>query len=553
MTNEQIAQTLEQYGKLLELSGESAFRVRAYGRAADAIRHLGQPLKVFAQSGELTDISGVGAGIAAAINEILTTGRYAPFEELKQITPVTLLDIVEIPGVGVKTVAKLYTDLGITNLTELENGLASGNVAAQKGLGPKTADRIQAGIEQLKRRTGRYLLGTARPISLAIERDLSASAEEARASIAGSVRRMNETVGDIDIVFVPDDTQSAMQAVESVSQLSEIEQIDEMTIRGRAVYGIGVHIILSSKETFGTDLVRATGNAEHVSLLRHLPDAATEESIYQANGLPWIPPELRQGIDEFELAKYGKLDSLVSVAHINGEFHSHSTWSDGSYSIVDMASAAKNRGYQFLGISDHSKSLGVANGLDPERIALQRNEIKEAQVTSGIRLFASCEVEVNRKGELDFDDDVLSNLDLVIASTHSGLRQPREQLTERLSRVLKNPNVDIIAHPSGRLLEQREGGDFDWDVIFPLAAKTGTALEINSDPARLDLNAELARQALAAGCLLTINCDAHHPDSFANIEYGVAVARRASATPENILNCWSLSRISDWLSSRGKR
>lgn len=553
MTNDEVASVLEQYGKLLEISGESAFRVRAYSRAADEIRHIREPLTFYAQERKLTDITGVGAGLAAAIEELLSTGQYRPFEDLKQTTPASLLEIVEIPGVGVKTVSKLYADLGITSLSELETALSSGAVAAQKGFGPKTAERIQAGIEQMKRRTGRFLLGTARPISLALERELKQANPTSRVSVAGSVRRMEETVGDVDLIVATEDFDSVEASARSLLQLSNVERDDPSNLRGRAPYGIGVHITLTKPSGFGATLLRATGNDQHLTLLGEIPDADSEEEIYASKGLPWIPPELRQGIDEFALAESGGLDSLVTVDAINGEFHSHSTWSDGSFSIADMAIAAKRRGYRFLAISDHSKSLGIANGLDRERINLQHSAIKAAQDATGIKLFASCEVEVDRSGNLDFEDDVLDGLDIVIASTHSGLRQSREHLTERLIRVLENQNVDIIAHPSGRLLEQREGGDFDWQQILTLAAQTGTALEINADPARLDLGAELARRALAAGCLLTINCDAHHPESFANIEYGVAVARRAGATSDRILNCWPVADIERWLANRGKR
>ncbi|MFL5761713.1 MAG: helix-hairpin-helix domain-containing protein [Thermomicrobiales bacterium] len=553
MTNDEVASVLEQYGKLLEISGESAFRVRAYSRAADEIRHIREPLTFYAQERKLTDITGVGAGLAAAIEELLSTGQYRPFEDLKQTTPASLLEIVEIPGVGVKTVSKLYADLGITSLSELETALSSGAVAAQKGFGPKTAERIQAGIEQMKRRTGRFLLGTARPISLALERELKQANPTSRVSVAGSVRRMEETVGDVDLIVATEDFDSVEASARSLLQLSNVERDDPSNLRGRAPYGIGVHITLTKPSGFGATLLRATGNDQHLTLLGEIPDADSEEEIYASKGLPWIPPELRQGIDEFALAESGGLDSLVTVDAINGEFHSHSTWSDGSFSIADMAIAAKRRGYRFLAISDHSKSLGIANGLDRERINLQHSAIKAAQDATGIKLFASCEVEVDRSGNLDFEDDVLDGLDIVIASTHSGLRQSREHLTERLIRVLENQNVDIIAHPSGRLLEQREGGDFDWQQIFTLAAQTGTALEINADPARLDLGAELARRALAAGCLLTINCDAHHPESFANVEYGVAVARRAGATSDRILNCWPVADIERWLANRGKR
>jgi DNA polymerase (family X) len=314
--------------------------------------------------------------------------------------------------------------------------------------------------------------------------------------------------------------------------------------------GVEVDVYWSEPDRFGTDLIRATGSDSHLSLLgSDLPVASNEAAVYDALGLPWIPPELRQGTNEIERA--AEIPGLVEVADINGEFHCHTTWSDGSVSVAEMAAAAAARGYQFLGISDHSYGLGVANGLTPERLQAQRVEIDAVNAAGTIRLFASAEVEVHRDGRLDHDAATLAWLDVVIASLHVGLRQPREEVTERLLNTLANPNVDIIAHPSGRLIEQRDGGDFDWDRVFGTAAATGTALEINADPARLDLTSANAERALAAGCLLTINCDAHSPGGFDLMVYGVAVARRAWARPERILNCWSVDRIEAWLANRG--
>jgi DNA polymerase (family 10) len=243
---------------------------------------------------------------------------------------------------------------------------------------------------------------------------------------------------------------------------------------------------------------------------------------------------------------------LITASDILGEFHCHTTWSDGSLPVDRMVDAAKRHGYRFIGISDHTRSLGVANGLTVERLLDQRIDIDEANRASGIRVFASAEVEVSRDGRLDFDDETLAGLDVVIASTHVGLRQPKEELTKRLLGVLENPNVDIIAHPSGRLLERREPGDFDWERVFETAARTGTALEINADPARMDLKPELARQAIAAGCLLTINCDAHNPDGWNNLEYGIANARKAGVRSDQVLNCWPVERIDEWRLARGK-
>jgi DNA polymerase (family 10) len=312
--------------------------------------------------------------------------------------------------------------------------------------------------------------------------------------------------------------------------------------------GQAADVYLSQPVAWGTTLLRATGTAEHLERLGSIPDqAATEEEVYAGHGLPFIPPELRSGREEFE--RFAEIESLVTLGDIQGEFHTHTTWSDGAASVREMADAAAARGYSLLGITDHSQGLAVAGGLDVERLRLQRIEIDEANRETAVRLLAGAEVEVHRDGSLDFDDETLAGLDVVVASLHSGLRQPQDELTARLIRVLENPNVDIIAHPSGRLIERREGGDFEWDRVFAIAAQTGTALEINADPARLDLDPAHAETASQAGCLISINCDAHHPSGFSLMEYGVAMARRAWLKPDRILSCWSPARIVEWLSS----
>jgi len=310
-------------------------------------------------------------------------------------------------------------------------------------------------------------------------------------------------------------------------------------------------VFLVPPSTWGSALVRATGSMAHVAQLGSFAvDFPTEQGVYDAVGLPWIPPEIRSGDDEF--TRTNEIGDLIGLTDIRGEFHCHSTWSDASASILDMAEAAAARGYEFLSISDHSHGLGIAGGLDPERLRQQRLEIDDVNRKISVRVLAGAEVEVHRDGALDFDFDTLAGLDVVVASLHSGLRQPRDEITQRLVRTLDNPNVDIIAHPSGRLIEQREGGDFDWDTVFAEAAQTGTALEINADPARLDLDPHLARRAAAAGCLITINCDAHSQRGFELMEYGIAMARRAWLKPADVLNCGTSDQVIDWLTGRDR-
>lgn len=552
-TNAAAADTLDDYAVLLELSGESPFRVRAYQRAAESIRGLDRPLAELATEGRLLRVPGIGAGIAAALTELLATGRFPPLDDLRRQIPLSLLEVLRVPGVGAKTATRLYRELGVVDLETLAAAVDSGRLRTLPGMGGKSEERIRAGIESVKRRSDRLRLGTAFPRGTAFVTALQRLFPNRPAALAGSAQRLHETVGDLDVVVGANDPAGTLDAVAAMPQLGEVRDRGTSSLRAVLAGGIPIDVYVVDPRRFGTELVRATGSDAHLRLLGdHLPDATTEEAVYATLGLPLIPPDVRVGRDEFAWARTGHLDRLVTSTQIRGEFHSHTTWSDGTASVLDMAAAAHAAGYEFLGISDHSRGLGVANGLDAARLAAQRHEIDAANRAAGLRLFAASEVEVSRDGRLDFDDATLAGLDVVIASLHSGLRQPREDLTARLVGVLRNPHVDIVAHPSGRLIEQREGGDFDWDHVFAVAAETATALEINADPARLDLSDDLAPRALAAGCLLTINGDAHHPDGLAHLDYGLAIARRAGATASHVLNCWPVPDIERWLTDRSR-
>jgi DNA polymerase (family 10) len=409
---------------------------------------------------------------------------------------------------------------------------------------------MRSGIEALQRRSGRIPLGVALPAARAFMSAFSVQRPQDLIDLAGSARRWEVTVGDLDFIVGSTDFGATEGAISSLAMVADAQRTGEQSLRVLLASGLAADIFLSRPEAWGTSLLRATGNALHLEHLGAIPDqAATEEDVYASRGLPFIPPELRSGGDEF--VRVSEISSLMTVSDINGEFHAHTTWSDGAASVRQMAEAAAARGYSLLGITDHSQGLAVAGGLDQHRLQLQRREIEEANIDANLRLLAGTEVEVHRDGSLDFSDETLSGLDVVVASLHSGLRQSRDEITARLIRVLQDQNVDIIAHPSGRLIERREGGDFDWDRVFAVAAQTGTALEINADPARLDLDPVHAYRASHAGCLITINCDAHHPTGFSLMEYGVAMARRAWLKPDQVLNCWSPARIVEWFSSRG--
>jgi DNA polymerase (family X) len=550
LSNAEIASRLERHGRLLEISGESPFRTRAYARVAETLRTYPERLSDVAREGRLRAIPGVGEGIAASIEQLIATGRFAAHDDLVRQVPESLLELTGVPGVGPKTALRLHSELGVVDLPSLEAALVAGQIAATKGLGRRIEATIRSGLESIQRRSGRIPLGVALPIARAAMGAFERASPADTIHLAGSARRWEETVGDLDFVVASADPESSFTRLASLPMVAGASRTGAHAARLALAGDIDADVFFADVASLGSTLLRATGNAEHLARLGKIGDAATEEEIYATRGLPWIPPELRSGGEEFE--RWSEIQSLVRDGDINGEFHAHTKWSDGSATIAAMADAAIDRGYTFLGITDHSHGLGVAGGLDVQRLTAQRVEIEAVQAEEhrSIRLLAGAEVEVHRDGRLDYDDETLARLDVVVASLHSGLRQPREELTARLERVLRNPNVDIIAHPSGRLIERREGGDFDWNRVYATAARTGTALEINADPARLDLNAEHAARARAAGCLIAINCDAHHPSGFSLIEYGVAVARKAWLQPRHILNCWSRDDVLSWLADR---
>ncbi|CAN5781072.1 DNA polymerase/3'-5' exonuclease PolX [soil metagenome] len=548
-TNSEIAEILTQHADLMEIAGENRFRVNAYRRAARAIK---AHERAVANEPDLTAIDGVGAGIAAVVNEILDTGQYSDFEELQEALPGSLLTMLDIPGLGAKRVHRFYRELNITSVGELEEAAIGERLRTLKGVGPKAEEQILEGIAFLRTRTDRFSIGLALPLAERLCARITA-ATGARVEIAGSVRRMAETVGDINLLVVADKPSPVLGAVEDLEDVAGVvtSDVDRGTFKLHP--GPELRVLVASANRAGTAWIEATGSQDHLNVLggpESLPDAATEEECYAALGMEWIPPELRENTGELEAAREGNLPTLVALSDMRGDLHLHTTWSDGSGSILDMATAAASIGYEYLAICDHSGGLGIANGLDAARLAEQRIEIDGLRSDAPVRLLAGSEVEVHRDGRLDFEDDVLAGLDLVVASLHSGIRQDRETITERICRTLANLHVDIVVHPTGRLIERRQGADYDWDAVYEAAKKSSTALEINADSARLDMREEHARKAFQSGCLISIDSDAHHPQSLANMRYGIGIARRAWVEPQQVINTWPLDELLEWLTDR---
>lgn len=549
LTNSQIADHVRTYADLLEMAGESGFRLNAYRRAADAIRQFDRAV---ALEPDPRAVPSVGPGIAAIVAELVTTGRFQQLDELQEQMPASLLGLLDVPGVGLKTAARLYHELGIISLDDLDAALQTGRLSTVKGMGPKIQGRIADGLAFLQQRSGRISIGVALPLAERLAAEI-ATATGAPVHIVGSVRRMCETVGNVDLLVIAPSPSSRLAAVAQLPAVaSQTEQgADWATFLLQQ--GAMLRVAVAPPEVAGTALIRWTGSSEHVALLGgadNLPVGSSEEEVYAALGMAFIPPELRENRGEIEAARQNRLPRLIDVEDLRGDLHLHSTWSDGAGSPEEMAAAAGELGYEYLAITDHSGGLGVAGGLRPERLTEQIDYVRDLNPAAPVHMLVGSEVEVHRDGRLDFDDDLLAALDIVVASLHSGLRQSEDQFTERMCRVIANPNVDIIAHPTGRLVERRQGASVDWGRVFEDAKQTTTALEINADPARLDMTDLVAREAARAGVLITIDSDAHHPGSLRNVRYGVGVARRAWIEPSQVINTWTLSDVQAWLADR---
>jgi DNA polymerase (family 10) len=466
-------------------------------------------------------------------------------------------------------VALFWKQANITTLADLESAARAGTLRALPGMGEKSEARILEGLEALKRRTTRRLLGNVRPVALRWLEWLRAQPGVLQAEAAGSLRRWRATIGDLDLVAACCDPAPVMAAFATHPDVQRILGQGENKSSVELKDGLTMQLWIQPPERFGTLLQFVSGSKDHNVRLRELAQKkglslseraitaadgseslyASEEAVYAALGLPWIPPELREDRGEIQAALNNMLPKLVTGADIQSDLHSHTTWSDGSDSIEAMAEAAIACGRRVLAITDHSVGLGVASGLSIERVHAQREEIRAVQARLGDRilLLQGSEVEIHADGSLDFPDEVLAELDIVIASLHTSLRQPRQQITERLVRAMRHPHVDLIGHPSGRLLPNREGADLDWEVVLTTAKETGIALEIDAHPSRLDLDEVYARRAAALGIPLAINTDAHATDQLALMEYGVSVARRAWLPASAILSTWPTDQLLGWL------
>lgn len=572
MTNQELAETFNLVADLLEINGEIIYKTLAYRKAAESYANLGRDVNdIWKEGGQkaLREIPGVGEAIAEKTEELLKTGKLNYLEKLKAEVPPELAGLLRIPDLGPKKVAMFHKKLGILTMEQLKAAAVAGKLRELPGMGEKSEDKILAGIESLTRRSGRLPLGTVWPFAQELLAEIRKMPGVKRAELAGSLRRMRQTVGDIDVLVASTNPDKIVEAVCEAPNVARV--LGRGTVKASVEYhnGMRSQVWVHAPERFGTALQYATGSKEHNVRLREmaldkslsLSDQAflrkdeseilcsTEEEVYKILGMSYIPPELREDSGEIQAALANKLPKLIEVKNIKAELQSHTQWSDGQQTILEMAQAAKKAGYKVLAITDHSPSIGVVNGLDIERLHEQRKEIEKVRKKLGpdFLLLHGIEVEIKADGRLDLPDETLAWLDIVVASLHVSIRQPRAQATQRILNAIHNPHVDIIGHPTNRLLPEREGADLDMDAVLKAAAETGTALEINANPQRLDLDDVQSRRAIQMGIKLSINTDAHNADNFEFLFYGVATARRAWATPADVINAWTPKQLQAWL------
>jgi DNA polymerase (family 10) len=574
MNNKEIAKVFEDIADLLELKGENVFKIRAYQKAVRSIEHLSLELEQLVREDRLKGIPGVGEAIAKKITELVTTGRLDYYEKLKAEFPAGITTLLSIPGVGPKTAKLLSSELGITTVDELEAAIVGGKVARLYRMGDKTAENILHNIQAMRHKDQRIPLGEALAVVDEISAHLKGTKGLRNLTPAGSLRRFQETIGDIDIMGTADNAPQVIHAFTSLPMVKEILASGTTKASVIVAGGLQADFRIVEHDSFGATLQYFTGNKQHNITLRErarrhglslseygitrldtgeLEKYATEEAFYERLGLQYIPPEIREGQQEIARAEQGTIPKLIELADIKGDLHVHTNWSDGRDSLENMALAAKAIGYEYLAITDHSAALGIAHGLDAERLRQQIGEIKELNRKSGgIHLLTGMEVDIRADGSLDMTDELLQELDVVTASVHSGMSQSQEQMTSRIIKAMENPNVDILGHPTCRLLPGREPVAVDMEAIFQAAVRTKTALEINSSPSRLDLKDIHIYRARELGVKLVICTDAHSIEHLAFTRFGVGMARRGWCEAGDILNTKPLDKFLAGLKGRGK-
>jgi len=573
MKNQELAKIFYETANYLEMEGVQ-FKPYAYEKAAITLETLEEDIEEIYKKGglkALKEIPGVGESIAEKIEEYLKTGKIKYYEQLKKKTPVKIEEITAVEGLGPKKVKVLYQKLGIRNLKDLEMAVKAHKIAPLFGFGEKTEKNILEGIEFLKRSKGRFLLGEILPRVKEVYARLKSLKEVEKIDYCGSIRRMKETIGDVDFLVVSKNPEKVMDFFVSLPGIVKVwgKGTTKASVRMKEEFDMDIRVV--SKKSYGSALQYFTGSKEHNIVLRKIAidkrlklseyglfkgakmiAGKNEKEIYEKLGMDWMPPEMRENQGEIEAALKHQLPKIIGYEDIKGDLHCHikwaGRWDGGANSIEEMAEIAQKMGYEYLGIASHTKFLKIEHGLDEKRLeqrdkAIDRLNQKLKIGNCKLKILKGCEANILNDGTIDIKDEALKKLDFVIAGVHSNFKMPKEKMTERIINAMKNPNVDIISHPTGRILKRRDEYQIDFDKILRAAKETGTILEINSYPERLDLNDQNIRRAKEAGVKMVINTDAHHKDQLRFIEFGIAQARRGWAEKEDIINTQPIEKL----------
>ena len=572
MRNSEVAALFNEIADFLEIKGENPFRVRAYRRAAQAMEGLTEDVAAVAAREGLQDIPGIGKDLAGKIQEYLERGAVEYLEDLRKEIPPGVVEMMSVHGVGPKTAKLLYEKAGVTSVERLEELARAHALVGTPGIQAKTEENILKGIAVWKSGRERMPLGTALPVAEAIRATLEPLEETDQISLAGSVRRMRETVKDIDILVTSRRPARVMEAFVRLPNVVEVLAHGETKSSVRLREGIQADLRVVEPECFGAALQYFTGSKQHNIRVRELAQrqglkvneygvfdektnrrvaGATEEDVYRSVGLPLVPPEIREDGGEIEAALENRLPELVRLDDIRGDLQLHTTWSDGAHSVADLAAGVRAKGYQYMAVTDHSKSATVAGGMKEAQVVQMIAEVRALNARlRGFRVLAGCEVDIRADGSLDFSDEILAQLDLVQVSVHSRFKMSREDMTRRIVRAVQHPLVHILGHPTGRLIGERAPYEVDVEAVLQAAKLGGVAAEINASPSRLDLNDLHARRAKDLGIPITISTDAHAIPQLDYMRYGVAVARRAWLAPADVLNTRPAPALASWLKQR---
>lgn len=585
MENLDISRVLEELADLLEIQGANPFRIRAYRNAVRTVESLSRPLHALVAEGEdLTELPAIGNDMADHIRELVETGELTRMKEVTEEIPHSLVELMRLDGVGPKKAKKLYEELDVATVDGLEEALDAERVQELEGFGKKSAEKIRRAIEDHRKHQGRFLIDEVESLVRGVLEHMEDASAVERVEVAGSLRRRKETIGDVDILAATDGDGEAV--VEHFTSFSGAERVEAAGgTKGNIVLrsGLSIDLRVIPTRSFGAALQYFTGSKEHNVVVRsravrdglkvnewgvfRIPGGAdpdevgkedgerlageTEEEVYEALGMAWMPPVIRENRGEVEAARQGTLPELVELADIRGDLQMHSTWSDGKASIEEMARACRERGYEYLAVTDHSQDMAMVQGLTPEKAREQWKEIDEVRERlEGIEILRSCEVDILKDGSLDLPDEILEGLDLVVVSVHSLMDQDKTSMTDRVLRALEHPDVDILAHPTGRLINKREPYALDVEAMLEAAAEHGVAVELNANPRRLDLNDVQVYRARELGVPVVISTDAHSPRGLDHMRYGVDQARRGWLEAADVLNTRSLDDLRTWLGRR---